>query len=163
MISWNFDKRFPPKFVCLSSITFSTDYPKFIRIGRLGFAFSFIENSNNERFWTNPLQPGYQNPKSESMDFFAEIDHISIKIWICGEESKFNVITKFGGKSPHHFWEITKNRCLVSGRCGMRVLHFVPTPPYYDFVKLWKTFSTKICMPLKPDIFQDGPQFYSNR
>ena len=44
-----------------------------------------------------------QNSKSESMDFFAEIDHISIKIWICGEESKFNVITKFGGKSPHQF------------------------------------------------------------
>ena len=43
------------------------------------------------------------SPKSESMDFFAEIDHISIKIWICGEESKFNVITKFGGKSPHQF------------------------------------------------------------
>ena len=44
-----------------------------------------------------------QNPKSESMDFFAEIDHISIKIRICGKQSKFNVITKFGGKSPHQF------------------------------------------------------------
>ena len=32
----------------------------------------------------------------------------------------------------------------------------------HDFVKLWQTFSTKICMPLKSDIFQGGPQFYSN-
>ena len=44
-----------------------------------------------------------QNPKSESMDFFAEIDHISIKIRICGKQSKFSVIPKFGGKSPHQF------------------------------------------------------------
>ena len=44
-----------------------------------------------------------QNPKSESMDFFAEIDHISIKMGICGKQSKFNVITNFGGTSPHQF------------------------------------------------------------
>ena len=97
------------------------------------------------------------------MDFFAEIDHISIKIRICGKQSKFNVITKFGGKSPHQFWEITKNRCLGPGRFWMHVCHLVPITSDHDFVKLWKTFSTKICMPLKPDIFPGGPQFYSNR
>ena len=105
----------------------------------------------------------YQNPKSESMDFFAEIDHISIKIRICGKQSKFNVITKFGGKSPHQFWEITKNRCLGPGRFWMHVCHLVPITSDHDFVKLWQTFSTKICMRLEHDIFHSGPKFYSNR
>ena len=109
MISWNFEKRFPPKFVCLSSLIFSPADPNFIQMGRSGIELSFIKNPNNERFWTNPLLPRVQ--KSGSMDFFTNDRRISIKIWICGEQSNFNVITKFGGKSSHQFWEIAKKRC----------------------------------------------------
>ena len=60
MISCNFEERFPPKFQCVSSMTFPRADPIFSQIGRLGFEQSFFKNSNNERFWTNPLQPGYR-------------------------------------------------------------------------------------------------------
>ena len=60
MISCNFEERFPPKFQCVSSMTFPMADPIFSQIGWLGFEQSFFKNSNNERFWTNPLQPGYR-------------------------------------------------------------------------------------------------------
>ena len=100
------------------------------------------------------------------MDFFAEIDHISIKIWICGEESKFNVITKFGGKSPHQFWEITKNRCLGPGRFWM---HVCPPGNWYQPLQTMiscnfeNRFSPKFVFASSMTFPKGDPFFFSNR
>ena len=84
MISCNFEERFPPKFQCVSSMTFPMADPIFSQIGWLGFEQSFFKNSNNERFWTNPLQPGYRMHRVHIN--FCKLHKIcktkSNKIWI---------------------------------------------------------------------------------
>ena len=59
VISQNWCGDFPPKFVCVSSMTFSTADPNFIQIGRLVIEFSFIKKSNNGRFWLQFLKVSY--------------------------------------------------------------------------------------------------------